>query len=102
MLGTSSKYALAENTASGLFIEGGERLGDESPKDHPQKRDAPYKLYSETLKAGTAYVIEMSRTDNKTNLDPYLIVHDSKGETIAEDDNSGGDLNARIILRAQK
>jgi hypothetical protein len=33
-------------------------------------------------------------------LDPYLQVRDAKRKILAEDDDSGGDLNARIVFRA--
>jgi hypothetical protein len=35
-------------------------------------------------------------------LDPYLYVDDATGKQLAEDDDSGGGLNARIVLRAEQ
>ena len=32
-------------------------------------------------------------------LDPYLFLHDATGKKLAEDDDSGGGLNARIVFR---
>jgi hypothetical protein len=36
----------------------------------------------------------------QTDLDPYLLLHDPAGKKAAEDDASGGDLNARLLYRA--
>ena len=47
--------------------------------------------------AGATYTIEMQCTDS--SVDPYLILEDAKGTKIAEDDNSGGFPNAKIVFR---
>jgi len=75
-------------------------LDQDSPANNPQKPGSPFKLYTATLTAGTTYLIELNKTDNNTNLDPYLIVKNPRAQTVAEDDDSGGDLNARIVFRA--
>jgi tetratricopeptide (TPR) repeat protein/tRNA A-37 threonylcarbamoyl transferase component Bud32 len=58
-------------------------------------------IYQVNLKAGMTYVIDMISSDPKA-LDPYLILADSKGVKLAEDDDGGGGLNARITFRAVK
>jgi len=44
-------------------------------------------------------VIDMVSPDPKA-LDPYLVLQDADRKTLAEDDDSGGNLNARITFRA--
>ena len=71
-----------------------------SATNHPQRPDIPYRLYSPTLTAGTTYVIEMNKINEDGDLDPYLVLHGPGGQKIVEDDDSGGDLNARLVFRA--
>lgn len=54
------------------------------------------KTYSIQMKAGQTYTIDLESND----LDSYLYLFDSKGKKLAEDDDSGGDLNSRIVFRA--
>lgn len=75
-------------------------LTKKSPTNYPGKNGNPYKLYTVNFEAGTTYLIELNKTDEKTNLDPYLILQDPHGKKIAEDDDSGGDLNSRIVHHA--
>jgi serine protease Do len=49
------------------------------------------------LTAGSTYIIEMQCTDS--SIDPYLILEDAKGTKLAEDDNSGGFPNAKIVFQ---
>jgi serine/threonine-protein kinase len=56
-------------------------------------------VYQVKLAAGKTYVIDMVSPDQKA-LDPYLVLTDAPGKKLAEDDDSGGGLNARIIFRA--
>ncbi len=55
-------------------------------------------VYQVKLAAGKTYVIDMVSPDQKA-LDPYLVLTDAAGKKLAEDDDSGGGLNARIIFR---
>jgi WD40 repeat protein len=59
----------------------------------------PALVFQVRLKAGVRYQIDMVSPDPKA-LDPYLYLQDSERKTLAEDDDSGGNLNARITLRA--
>lgn len=54
------------------------------------------KVHKIALKKGIAYRIEMQSGD----LDSYLIVKNQDGENLASDDDSGDNLNARLIFRA--
>jgi tetratricopeptide (TPR) repeat protein len=55
--------------------------------------------YEVKLRAGKTYVIDMVSGDQKA-LDPFLVLTDSGGKHLAEDDDGGGGLNARIAYRA--
>jgi tetratricopeptide (TPR) repeat protein len=56
-------------------------------------------IYQVKFVAGITYVIDMISADEKA-LDPYLVLFDATGKKLAEDDDSGGGLNARIVFRA--
>src|SRR5207249_8495492 len=58
-------------------------------------------VYQVKLVAGKTYVIDMVSPDSKA-LDPYLVLSDAAGKKLAEDDDSGGGLNARIVFHAEK
>jgi hypothetical protein len=55
------------------------------------------KIYSVQLKAGQTYTIDLE----STTMDSYLYLFDGKTTLLAQDDDSGGDLNSRITVRAQ-
>lgn len=71
-----------------IRIEG--RLTDKDPRD--KMRNGPAQTHTVKMKAGTFYTIDMISKD----FDAYLRLLDPKGNQIAEDDDSGGDLNSRI------
>src|SRR5262249_34114088 len=60
---------------------------------------AHHKSFDLKVKANTLYIIDMKKRDNGS-LDSYLYLLDSKGKIVAQDDDSGGQLNARIIFMA--
>ena len=64
-------------------------------------KQPPTLVYQVKLAAGKTYVIDMVSPDQKA-LDPFLILLDAVGKKLAEDDDSGGGLNARITFRAAK
>ena len=57
------------------------------------KLNQPAKKYTVKLNKDRTYVIEMSSTD----FDPFLRLLDKAGKELAEDDDSGGELNSRVI-----
>src|SRR5438128_1300289 len=59
----------------------------------------PHQRHAYFMTAGTTYVVQM--TTNDLTLDPYLRIEDAAGKNLAEDDDSGGKPNARIIFKAQ-
>jgi hypothetical protein len=75
-------------------------LAPTDPTNHPERPGVPYKLYSVTLQAGATYIIEMNKTSADGTLDPFLVLRNPQGQMVAEDDDSGGNLNARIVYQA--
>jgi hypothetical protein len=56
---------------------------------------ARYRAFKVALKANTTYMIDLLQ--NGGDSDPYLLLQDSTGNTLATDDDSGTGLNAKII-----
>jgi hypothetical protein len=54
-----------------------------------------FRDYKVNLAAGKLYVIDLVKGGQ--GLDPYLFLEGANGKVVAQDDDSGGDLNARII-----
>jgi hypothetical protein len=68
------------------------KISQDDPKD--VKRNTPCKIHLVRMKGGKVYTIDMV----STQFDSYLRLEDPKGKELAEDDDSGGMLNARIIF----
>jgi hypothetical protein len=68
----------------------------DDPKD--QQRGGPSQTHVVKMKAGQVYTIDMVSNE----LDSYLRLLDNKGTQLDEDDDSGGNLNARIIFKCSK
>jgi S1-C subfamily serine protease len=61
-------------------------------------RSSRHKVHTVELQEGKTYQIDMiSRA-----FDAYLFVEDAAGQVLTQDDDSGGDHNARIIFRPRK
>jgi hypothetical protein len=60
----------------------------------------PYKGYKVPLKGNKTYVIDLIRTDSKS--DPYLVLEDPNGKTVATNDDWGKGLDARIVYTPPK
>ncbi|HMF11829.1 MAG TPA: tetratricopeptide repeat protein [Gemmataceae bacterium] len=58
-------------------------------------------VYEVKLSAGKTYIIDMVSPNQKA-LDPYLMLKDADGEHLAEDDDGGEGLNARIIFTSAR
>ncbi len=56
------------------------------------------KLFSVNLKAGVTYTIDLE----SATMDSYFYLFDGKSKLLAHDDDSGGDLNSRIVYRAER
>jgi hypothetical protein len=103
-LGAFTLTVQEEATAKAIKLElrGGKAsaastLSKDDPKDHGGGfRKNPCKIYAVQLEANRAYRIDHMSKD----FDAYLRLEGPDGKAIAEDDDSGGSLNARIELRA--
>jgi hypothetical protein len=58
-----------------------------------------FKAYPYKMEAGKYYRIDLVAKEQ--TLDPYLRLEDPAGKVVAEDDDSGGNLNSRIIYQAK-
>jgi hypothetical protein len=74
----------------------GTLMKDDPPNKHTKK---PCKVHEVKLVAGKVYQIDLKATEK--NWDPYLILEDASGKLSAADDDSGGFLDARIIIKAR-
>jgi hypothetical protein len=63
----------------------------------PYRSGCYEQVHTVTLVKGTTYVIDMK----STQIDSYLYLEDSGAKMLAQDDDSGGNLNARIVWTAQ-
>jgi hypothetical protein len=61
-------------------------------------RKARCKTFEVQMSAGKSYTIDMI----SQQIDSYLRLEDAAGKQLAQDDDSGGNLNARIIFRPQQ
>jgi hypothetical protein len=77
-------------------IEVDGQLAATDPPD--RKLNTPCKLHRVTLAKGRSYVIDMVSKD----FDSYLRLEDAAGTQLAEDDDGGGNLNARIVVTPEK
>jgi WD40 repeat protein len=57
----------------------------------------PSKNYTLELKSGAMYVIDMKKAVQRSRFDSYLRLEGPDGKQVKVDDDSGGDLNARIV-----
>jgi hypothetical protein len=71
-----------------------------APNDSVDPDDGRFrcKLYQVDLQAGRTYQIDMT-TPNPQLFDPFLRLEDANGAVLAQDDDGGGNLNARILFR---
>src|SRR5205814_245913 len=68
-------------------------------KDDPRDKDSPgcfCKIYTYTMAAGKTYQIDLMSKE----FDAFLRLENSAGKTVADDDDGGGNLNARIVYKA--
>jgi hypothetical protein len=86
----TGKVTLANGQAT---LQG--NLAPNDPKDRVQVLSA-CKVYTIAMAAGKTYQIDLIRSDN--GIDPFLRLEDAAGTNLAQDDDSGGNLNSRIIF----
>jgi thiol-disulfide isomerase/thioredoxin len=92
--------AAAVGQAAGGKVDKDIKIQDKLTKDDPKdkQRGGPAKTHPVRMKAGTVYTIDMVSTE----FDSYLRLLDKDGKQLDEDDDSGGNLNARIIFNCTK
>ena len=93
-----AKVLAEHRRQDGTLVEPIHTIGKELKLAGKLDAETPALIFQVRLKAGVTYVIDMVSPDQKA-LDPYLFLRDEKGNTLAEDDDSGGGLNARISFR---
>jgi len=79
------------------LFEKEDQLTDKDPTYRVDSRDtrAHFKPYPLALKTGKTYVIDLVK--GGPGMDPYLYLEAPDGKVVGRDDDSGGDLNARLI-----
>ena len=78
-----------------------DKLTADDPKYQLSFNKAAFKAYPLKMKAGGTYIIDMVRSNpNDNQLDPYLYLENPMKNIVDSNDNSGGNLNARIMYRA--
>jgi S1-C subfamily serine protease len=92
--------ALVRSPGGKVIFEKSGKITTEDATDqkHLQAFAQSYKI---KMKPGAIYTIDMARSNSK-ELDPYLRLEDSEGKQLGEDDDGGGNQNARIVFRPRK
>jgi S1-C subfamily serine protease len=78
-----------------LDVEG--RITGDDPLDRV-RAGCRHKVHTFKVTPGARYTIDLESTD----FDAYLRVEASDGKKLAEDDDSGGEYNARVVLRPER
>ncbi len=93
---TVAKGGTPPTSSDKIFMVKDDTLTNADPFDRI-RRISRVKWYSIPFVAGKTYIISMQ----SSALDPYLRLEDPSQKPIAEDDDSGGGLNARIEIVAK-
>jgi len=87
-LGSASEEVKKTDASDDVTI-----IGQIVPNDlRDKRRNHPCKIHTFKLLKEKTYIIDMESRD----FDSYLRIEDTTGKQLAEDDDSGGNLNARI------
>jgi hypothetical protein len=92
----SAVRAQDDKKADGDDLKVSGTLSADDPKD--KKTNNPHKVHDFKMKAGSTYIIDLK----SRQFDSYLRLEDSSGKQLAEDDDSGGFPDARIVHKADK
>lgn len=76
-------------------------LTKDDPKDTAHK-DSHARTHLLALRASVPYTIDLESPDGEKRFDPYLRIEDADGKQLKEDDDSGGNRNARIVFTPEK
>ena len=107
--GQLGQPALVHSPGGKIILDKKAMLTKEDPQDS-KKHGCFSQVHTVKLAAGRAYTIDMIRPmaakkgpkDDPKELDPFLRLEDSNGKQIADDDDGGGNLNARIVYWPEK
>jgi hypothetical protein len=77
-----------------------DKISEDDPRYAASFYKTRHRAYPIKLTKGKTYIIDMARAGADNKLDPFLYVENPMKQVIAQDDESGGYPNARILLRA--
>lgn len=74
-----------------------DRLTEDLPRDR-ERQDCFHKVHTLRMKPGRAYLVDMKSAD----FDSYLRLENAQGQKLAENDDGGDGLNARLLFRPKQ
>jgi thiol-disulfide isomerase/thioredoxin len=92
----AGEYTLTVTTEEPAFSTKGKLTGDD-PMDRVRK-DSHSKTHEVKLEGGKAYIVYLM----SKSFDPYLRVEDAEGKSLGENDDGGGGLNSKLMIRPEK
>jgi hypothetical protein len=81
-----------------IVFEKSDKLTSMDPKD-VNRSGSFFKVYDFRMSPLTDYTLDMTGGNPKKPFDPYLRLEDASGKFITDDDDGGGNMNARIVFR---
>jgi hypothetical protein len=91
-----------------LLKQEGNLAAEDPPYENKKsfaKVDTHHKVFPVKLEADRFYIIDMVRKGkdfDPKDIDPFLFLEDPDGTVVARDDDGGGNLNARIVIKAPR
>ncbi len=95
--GFLGQQTVVQTPGGKVILETDGKFKGDDPTDSKQQ-DCHVRVLTLKMAPGSVYTIDMTSANMK-KLDPYLRLEDSQGKQLAEDDDGGGNLNARIVFR---
>lgn len=95
--GFLGQQVVVQTPGGKVILETDGKFKGDDPTDTKQE-DCHCRTLTLKMAPGSVYTIDMT-TRNPKKLDPFLRLEDSKGKQLGEDDDGGGNLNARIVFR---
>jgi S1-C subfamily serine protease len=84
-----------------IVFEKADSLTTSDPPD-TRRTSSHFKVYEHPLVPTSCYTIDMTGGDPKKPFDPFLRLEESTGKDLTEDDDGGGNMNARIVFRPER
>jgi serine protease Do len=88
---------LVQSPGGKTVFEKKDRLTSKDPRDKSLKTSY-FKVYTFKMSPGALYTLDLASTE----FDSFLRLEDSKGKELAKDDDSAGNLDARIVFLPNK